>query len=215
MSRARHRSRTAELDRDALAEPVAMRAWVDESAHLPTAASPGFYLLAACIGSDSRADEVRAILRRLVVGKARRLHWRAETEAHQDQIALAIAHIDDIQNLVVIGCPLDPKRQERARRICMERLVYELKGLGVTDIAVERRQDRQNAKDVQMLNALRASGVLHRSTHVEFVAPEVDPMLWVPDAVAGAVGAIRKGDRPAFELDALAARVEQIEVTVS
>lgn len=50
-----------------------------------------------------------------------------------------------------------------------------------------------NRKDLKLVDALRAEGTMARALRVDFGLPSVEPMLWVPDAIAGAVSAARKG----------------------
>lgn len=46
-----------------------------------------------------------------------------------------------------------------------------------------------------MVDALRTRGVIPKSLRLDFERPRNEPMLWVPDVVAGAVSASHAGDR--------------------
>jgi len=59
--------------------------------------------------------------------------------------------------VVVVGTPVARKKQERARRICLERLLHELGRLGVECVWLEERTKSLNSKDHQMVIALRRS----------------------------------------------------------
>ena len=96
--------------------------------------------------------------------------------------------------VVVVGTPLDKSRQERARRICMETLYPDLCARGITRIWQEARTPSLNVYDRKMIDALRGKKVLPSTVRVEFAQPREEPMLWVPDAVAGAVGCARVGE---------------------
>lgn len=170
-----------------------LHAWVDESMHTASAALPeGIYLLAATVADPAACDPIRDELRRLIPGRARRLHWRDENARRRRVIAGALASID-LAHTVVVGAPVDPQRQERARRLCMERLLHELHALGVGQVLAETRTESLNARDRTMIAALRSRHAIPATLSVEFADPEEEPMLWLPDVVAGTVGARRRG----------------------
>jgi hypothetical protein len=85
------------------------------------------------------------------------------------------------------------ERPERRRRKCLEQLIPHLETLSVTDLVLESRGRADNKKDVDMLNALRSQ---HRVT-ASLVRHEIgrrEPLLAIPDAVCGAVTAMRIGN---------------------
>ncbi|MGW2091841.1 hypothetical protein [Promicromonospora sukumoe] len=92
-----------------------------------------------------------------------------------------------------MGAPIDPKRQERARRQCMERLVFEMGTLAVSQVWLESRTQSLNERDRRMFAALHAKHAMPTDLHIDFALPTGEPMLWVADAVAGAVGQARRG----------------------
>ncbi|MFT3872233.1 MAG: hypothetical protein QM714_06230 [Nocardioides sp.] len=93
-----------------------------------------------------------------------------------------------------MGVPLNEHKQERARRLCMELLILELNRLGVSQVWVESRKARQDQRDLRMLDAVRSTGLIDMTLRMDFVQPFAELMLWVPDAVAGAVGSDRRGE---------------------
>lgn len=170
-----------------------LSAWVDESIHTPGAEAPeGMYVLVAAVADPSACEPVRDSLRALVPRGAGRLHWRDESDQRQEAITAAIVRCD-LFCTVVIGAPIDQRRQERARRKCMTRLLHELEQLGVSCVWLESRTATLNRKDLHLVDALRGERAISRGLRVEFGRPLEEPMLWVPDAVAGAVSAARKG----------------------
>lgn len=64
---------------------------------------------------------------------------------------------------------------------------------------MESREHRQNARDVELLNALRSQRLVGPELRIEHLPGPSDPLLWVPDVVAGAVGAERRGDASYIE----------------
>lgn len=68
--------------------------------------------------------------------------------------------------------------------------------MDVTHILIENRTAKLNARDTATFVRLRARGVLAPDLRVDFAPSSADPMLWVADAVAGAVGASLAGVDP-------------------
>ena len=96
----------------------------------------------------------------------------------------------------------------------MERLYFELHMRDVDTVWVESRHEGLNRRDREMVDALRSKGAIGASMRVEFALPKQEPMLWIPDAVAGAVGAFRKdGDHRARTV--LGDSIEEISIRLA
>jgi hypothetical protein len=183
-------------------------AFVDESMrHTPD--NRGMYLLAAVVCASTSCDPVREMLRSLLDRRQPRLHWHAEDEAKKAKIAAAIGEID-LASTVVIGMPLANSKQERARRKCLEALLPALEETGVSQVYIESRENRGNRRDIQVIDALRTKGLISAGIRADHALPLEEPMLWLPDAVAGAVRAARNGQG---EWLAMIGAVQQIEVS--
>lgn len=128
----------------------------------------------------------------LRVGRQLRLHWYDERRNQRDKIIRAIGKLD-IDAVVVHGSHPDLERQERARRLCMRCLLYRLDQLEVSTVALESRGAVLDRRDLALTKALRGSNVIPRRLHVITADPASEPMLWVADAIAGAVGASLRG----------------------
>lgn len=155
----------------------------------------GMYLLAATIADPANCDHARDVLRGLLPGRAPRLHWKDSDRRSRRRISTVVAELN-LMHTVVIGVPLDQQRQERARRLCMQRLLHELNQLDVSHVWVESRTHSLNRRDMRMIDALRSQRVIPDSLTLDFALPSSEPMLWLPDVVAGAVGLYRRGDDP-------------------
>ncbi|WP_067135152.1 hypothetical protein [Microtetraspora malaysiensis] len=153
----------------------------------------GLYVLAAVIVPDSRIAEHRAALRDLLLTKQPRLHWRDEGQKRRLHITRAIALLSPT-TVVVIGTGLTPAKQRRARRKCLERLLWQLALLDLHQVLMERRNAEGNKEDLDMVNALRAQQALPQDMHVEWGDPLVEELLWLPDVVAGIVARAEMGD---------------------
>ncbi|MDQ3577698.1 MAG: hypothetical protein M3443_08890 [Actinomycetota bacterium] len=95
---------------------------------------------------------------------------------------------------VAVGAPVPTRRQERARAMCLERLVTELHGYGVTDMMVESRTPSLDARDVTTVIGARHNLPKGSSFRIDHEAGKGEPLFWAADIVAGAVRAHRQGD---------------------
>lgn len=168
---------------------VPVHAWVDESVHVVR----GLYVMAAAIAPvvPTTLDGDRQRLHALTRAR-RRLHWSSEEERDRVRIAALVAELS-VTNIVVTATRLDPRRQERARRKCMQRLLHRLVADGVEHVWLESRDSIGNQRDLTMVANLRTTDALPLSIRVDHALPLEEPLLWVPDAVAGAVAAAHDG----------------------
>jgi hypothetical protein len=159
---------------------------------MPRPEQDGLYLLAATVARPRACDPVRDSLRELLLKGAQRIHWRDESTPRRLKIASAIAD-HDLLHVIVVGAPIDARKQERARRRCMERLVFELGVLSVSQVWLETRTRSLNDRDRRMFAALHAKHAMPADLRIDFALPTAEPMLWVADAVAGSIGQARRG----------------------
>jgi hypothetical protein len=198
---------------DAAGEPFALHAWLDESMHeaVPGISEP-MYLLAAAVADPAACDDIRDTLRALRPGKKPRLHWREEDGPLKEKVAATIAGAD-FCGLVVVGVPADLRKQERARSQCMEAMILRLQEIGVTQVWIENRTPSLNKRDRLMVDAMRSKRILVAGTRVDFARPLEEPMLWIPDALAGSSGMARKGSETVYR-DLMGHTVEEIEILI-
>jgi hypothetical protein len=154
---------------------------------------PGVYTLAAVVADSANCDDIRDRLRALTLSRGGRLHWVDESSKRRDVIAAAIADID-LAAIVTIGSPMDKTKQERARRCCLERLLYELGLLEVSQVWLESRSATPDRRDLKLVDSARDKGMIPTDLKVDFARPRMESMLWLPDAVAGAVTAANLGE---------------------
>lgn len=166
-----------------------MHAYVDESHY---AGPPSFYLLAAVLVDEESIDRAREAVRALQVHK-RRVHWHREEPAGRVRLASAVAAIG-LPATVVIGTPVRPEKQERARRHCLGQLVWILGGCGVTTVCLESRGALRDVNDRLALAGFRGSGVLDPSLYVNHAVADAEPLLWAADIVAGAASEAERGE---------------------
>jgi predicted nicotinamide N-methyase len=114
---------------------------------------------------------------------------------------------------VVIATGVAPRRQERARRECIERLLAELASRRVPNVVFERRHAELDARDRAMVAALRRQRSVPPWLHVSWVAAADEPLLWLPDIVAGAASLAAAGDATYWEEVAATFPVERFPLT--
>ncbi|WP_112248589.1 hypothetical protein [Kribbella monticola] len=170
-----------------------LSAWIDESLIIDSRDVPDTYMMAAVVADQDDCEDLRATMLDLVVRPGVRLHWVAESAKRRDLIAHQISTLD-IAAIVAIGAPMDRSRQERARRCCLECLLYELDKFGVSRVWLESRAAAQDRRDLRLVDSARYKGLISRELSVDFAQPVQEPMVWLPDAVAGAVAAARRGE---------------------
>jgi hypothetical protein len=199
------------VEGDGDGDPCRWWAFVDEAIWVPPEGA-GCYILAAAMVEYADLGAVRATLTGLLLPRQRRLHWREESIPRRRKIVAVVAQLEVI-HVVVVGAPMDPPRQERARRKCMERLLYLLDAADVERVVVESRTALLNERDLTLVESLRGQRVLSDRLRVDTERPSGEPLLWVADVVAGAMRAAAAGTSADFA-DILASLIDRHDVTV-
>lgn len=165
-------------------------AYVDESIGMRGPAHQE-YLLCAALVPDGARDLCREALRKLLKPGQIKWHWTDESSARKQEMIDVIASFDSLNVLVA---HLDSRRRkvDRYRRKCLQTLYRECAGLAVRELVLESRSPVQDRQDVAHLVALRQSGA-DASLRIDHRRGGDEPLLWIPDAVAGAANAHAKG----------------------
>ncbi|RIQ30205.1 hypothetical protein [Jiangella rhizosphaerae] len=151
------------------------------------------YITAACALEDMNASTARATMRELEPRPGRRFHWHDRKPADRLAAVQAIAQLPTL-HVVTIGAPIDTRRQERARRQCLEALLFHLDAAGVEQVWLETRNATADRRDIAAIDRFRARQIIGHSIRVDHARPSAEPLLWLADAVAGAVSAAEGGD---------------------
>lgn len=152
---------------------------------------PDTYILAAAIIEPEQVEHVRERASGLKLPGARKAHWREDADKHHDIVIDIIAGLP-IEGVVVARRGSPDERPERQRRKCMEPFLVALEAYGCEHLVLESRGPADDRRDRELLDTMRAkkrSGVL-RISHEPGPA---EPLLWIPDALCGAVSAARTG----------------------
>lgn len=191
--------------------PVLLHAFGDESQRT-IAPGEAIYVMAVAVLPADRCAPARDLLRPLLRRGQKKLHWRTEGAASRAKITQVVAEIAGLHNLVVIGARYEPKKQERARAKVLERLLWEVDQRQVSSLLLESRHRERDRHDLKTIGALRNRRSLSRRLQVDHGQPVQEPLLWLPDVVAGAVGDGWCGD--GTHLLVLEDHVEIIEMDV-
>lgn len=165
-----------------------LHAWGDESIRSQGLDAPAYLLGASIVDTDDVPDVRNALLAlRPTSGK---LHWHDLNRRERLRVTAAIGALD-ARHLVVVAEPMDPRREERARAICLERLGWELARRDVVRLTLEARSRRLMDRDLRIVKALRGRQVFPNRLRVDHGDPKVEPMLWLPDQVLGVFGDLK------------------------
>lgn len=168
-------------------------AFVDESEPNGTGHG-GAYIMVASLPLADDLDDLRQSLMGLRPGSQKKLHWYESVDSLRAQTIELISTLQFIHWAVVVNPP-GGDSPERRRRSCMERLFHEVEGLQAIDrIVMESRGPADDKRDMEMVSILRNKKVVTSSIKVDHVRGPQEPLLWVPDAVCGAMNAREAGD---------------------
>lgn len=171
-----------------------MRAWVDESARKDGAALP-MYLLGASLTSVDVEQDAAEMLQALAP-RGRKLHWRELGDRGRAKAADLLPNLG-ICHVVVIATPRHlGVKQERARGLCFERLMWELAERGVDQVTFESRSSAQDRTDRRRIDGLRGRRLIPQSLRADWVPGPTQPLLWSPDLLLGVVGTARASGGP-------------------
>jgi len=167
-------------------------AWGDESGS-NAKLDPGTYILGAVILERRHVDEVRQAASELIRKGQHKRHWRDESAGSNKAIIETITKLP-IENYVVVRANCVDDKIERRRRKCLEVFAPNLAAMGCENLTLESRGRAADKKDMDLLDAMRARHQMDSSFRLDHAAGPADPILWLADAVCGAVVADRSGD---------------------
>lgn len=175
-------------------DPIAttgLLAFADESSCLRSDTTQE-YLIGAVIVDESDCEAMRDALRPLRLPGQIKPHWTDEGPRRKQKITETIADLGSM-HAVVAHLSERRRRQERFRRKCLETLYFELCEMRVLAITFESRSSRQDEADRAHVVSLQNQG-LYQGLRIGHCKGGDDPLLWITDAVLGAVNASRAGE---------------------
>jgi len=163
-------------------------------------------------------DEVRSNIERLLTltpNRSRPFHWLNEGPVLRSAIIVMIGHLD-LQVYAVIGSTPARHAIELVREECLREVFRSVREHEVERIVIESRERStrvvgQNRRDFGTLIDARHAGDLSPSVAYEWV-PKDEPLVWLADAVAGAVLASERGEVQWLRMIGQAARTVVIRL---
>lgn len=158
-------------------------AYGDESIRM--AGSPPFYMMGVCLLEDADTVDFSKLAKLMPPG-SRKLHWRDMSQGLQRESLNLLMDIKRA-DVVVVASPLDGKKQERARRKCLETLLPRLEAKGVREFLLESRGATSDKLDVSYVKYAKGSKLV-KSIKITHADGADEPRLWIADQVIGAMG---------------------------
>ncbi|MGQ0432437.1 MAG: hypothetical protein ACT452_08535 [Microthrixaceae bacterium] len=161
-----------------------MTAFVDESIRT---GSDGFYIVAAVIVVGD-LEQGRDFARSLLLPGQVRLHWNEEGDRRRQLIVGALAELG-APSRVYVGRLGPDVRQARVRALGFNRLLWDLWSEGVDSLVIESRQEHNDRQDRRTILSAQRSRKASPTLTYSFARPSDEPLLWLPDVLAGAAAA--------------------------
>ncbi len=153
--------------------------YVDESVR------SGRYLLGAVLVEPAAAGQLRRTVRKLLLPGQRRLHFNNEGRRRRRELLGAIGRLD-VEALVYSSRHSAEVTAEAARARCLAAIVDEVQHRHRRcELLIESRDHMDTEDGITIRRARRPEPLLS----FQHLRPDHDPLLWLPDGIAWAVGA--------------------------
>jgi hypothetical protein len=162
--------------------------FVDEAIYQP---GEGVYVLAAVLLEDSAKAAARRAARRVPVIRGRRCHWHKEEDREQFAMLKALER-HSAGALAYVATPARGRDQEAIRQGLLFQLAGDAARRDAVDLTIESRQHRNDQRDSSTL--IKARRELSIELAYAHATPSEEPLLWMADAIAGAVLAQARKD---------------------
>ena len=120
-----------------------------------------------------------------------------QTSLDRRKIVETLSGIDSMHAIITHQSEVS-KKTERHRRKCLEQMYFELSEMHVHNVTLESRQEAQNKRDLAHIVALQGQGQ-SAGIRLRHVRGGDDPLLWIPDAVLGALNSVHLGEEQYWE----------------
>ena len=182
-----------------------MIAYVDESLRHST--DKRLYLVAAAVIVPGDLDSARDSVRNVLLPRQPRFHWRDESEPQRDRMLKIIEGV--APRGLIYSCRPAPRRQDRARSLCLASMLWDFRQIGVTEVVFESRESHNDRKDARTIGHAQRAQRGPDGLSYSFLRPLDEPLLWIADALAGASSSHIAGEEGRY-LEALPGGLVQI-----
>ena len=121
-----------------------------------------------------------------------KFHWTDESDRRKRLIVTRIVELGPM-NVIVSHLDARRKKVERYRRKTLETMYHELVDMNVFDLTLECRSDSQDKSDRAHIVGLQGQGLDPR-VRINHRRGGDEPLLWIADAVLGAINANYLGE---------------------
>ncbi len=142
---------------------------------------------------DDVCTQLRASAATVIGGRQRPFRW--SKEGAEKKAALVEVICDHAVCIAAVSAPGESYHQRQSRSRCLVRLSSELAKEGATQLVIESRLG-QDVDDEESIREARSSGILPPTFSDPVFGDKSEPLLWLPDAVAGAVRQAEAGKEP-------------------
>lgn len=144
------------------------------------------YVLAGVALEGKRKAIVRRAVRKIPVSGRRQFHWKGEEE--RERFAMIDVLVNEAASLFAyVQRPAPHRFHERGRAEMLGQLLGDLCRSGAVDLVIESRQSYRDQLDRQTIIQAQAAGTASNDLSYGHVIPAQEPLLWLADALAGAV----------------------------
>ena len=171
-------------------------AFIDESSILREGVQK--YRVCAVIVHSTDSENIRGMVRPLLLKGQRKFHWTDERKSRRDSFLKAIA-LAPFKAVIVIDVSAPRRHEERQRRKCLELLYTHLEFHRVNDLVLEARTSTQDQMDIAHIAGLKNSGA-YRRIRLTHTRGGDEPLLWIPDVLLGAHNARHQNAGVAIDL---------------
>lgn len=154
----------------------------------------GFNFLAVARVRPEVGATARATLRDVLRKGQRRFHWRTDSERDRLRFLEVVAN-SEVGATVVYQRPVRRRKQEQARVRCLWEAMGQFGVWGIERLLIESRGEPRDSWDRREVIAAQQAGLVPKTLTYRHEAAVDEPLLWIADAVAGAMSAaIAEGD---------------------
>ena len=162
-------------------------AWVDESF------ADDIYIFGAVVFQANEVDDARSAALDLKHPGETKAHWYSRVRKQRNVMVDVLTTLSPAK-IVVARLPIVGESSERQRRKCLGLLLPALASTGVSVATFESRGPKDDQRDRDMLSALRRQHLIGSALKMGHARGTDEPLLWLADALCGAVMADRRGE---------------------
>jgi hypothetical protein len=119
-----------------------------------------------------------------------RFHWSENTDPAYRHKFLQLLVEFGIDLRAVVARNVQGRATELARARCFGALVADLAAIGGQKLTIDKRETTEkNDRDRRQIDGFIKRGILPKDFQYAFEKPPAEPIIWIADAVAGAVQA--------------------------